>query len=535
MRRAALFPFIIVFLLLMSGCGSQSSVTSNTTNFGPIKAALVSLTVTDSPPAGVTVLFFQLSISAATLTPSSVGGVSLLPSNNGISEPIPVNVTQLQTDSAFLGTGPVPPGTYTGLSVTFSESSQLTIYNGSGAAIGSCANNSVCQLTPVPAPLTLAFPSAGSSSTAPFPTDLSLNSPVAFQLDIHLDTVIQPDLTVNLGATNGVTLSELPTPPSGAPVSALGHMIGTIQAVSSTASPNEFVLQTGDGGNFTIDVGSNTTYSDFPSSACSTETFPCLAPQQIVKVELSLQTGGTLLASEVKYLQPAGRMVVEGDIIRLSVSEAGTLIDIVLQQGPPTPTPDTLPYGQRATVTVPATGVTYAVDSGSFTIPNGLSFAGASDLFVGQQVLVVAVPGSLTTTSASGSSTPWAGPAATTFTASSITLEPSQITGSVTEIIAGGFFTLSTYPDYFLPTYQSSPISWYPASVAVTVQTNSETAFTNFTPDSISGLAVNDVVSVEGWVFQYNGVTCLTIPYCFDVASMAAETVVGRPGPTPLF
>jgi len=98
MRRAALFLFIVVFLLLMSGCGSQSSFTSNTSHFGPITAVPVSLTVTDAPPAGVTVLFFQLSISAATLTPSSVGGVSLLPSNNGISEPIPVNVTQLQTD-----------------------------------------------------------------------------------------------------------------------------------------------------------------------------------------------------------------------------------------------------------------------------------------------------------------------------------------------------------------------------------------------------------------------------------------------------
>lgn len=286
MRKTALYILIAVFVLFMAGCGSQSSVTTNTTHTFPITPALVSLTVTDTPPTGVTVLFFQLSISAAMLTSSSGGSVSLLPSNNGINEPIPVNVTQLQTDSAFLGTGPVPPGTYTGLNVTFSGSSQITIYNGSGAAIGSCANNSVCQLTPVPAPLTLSFPVAGASSTAPFPIDLSVNSPVAFKLDIHLDTVIQSDLSVNLAATNGVTLSQLPTPPSGTPMP-LGRLTGTIQAVSSTASPNEFALQTGDGWNFTIDVGSNTTYSNFPSSACSTETFSCLAAQQIVKVKVS--------------------------------------------------------------------------------------------------------------------------------------------------------------------------------------------------------------------------------------------------------
>lgn len=128
-------------------------------------------------------------------------------------------------------------------------------------------------------------------------------------------------------------------------------MIGTVQAVSSTAIPNEFILQTGDGWTFTIEVGSNTTYSNFPSSACSTETFSCLAPQQIVKVELSLQSGGTLLASIVEYLQAAGQMVVEGNVIRLSTSGGNTLMDLIVQQGPPTSGTNAMPFGQRVTVT----------------------------------------------------------------------------------------------------------------------------------------------------------------------------------------
>jgi hypothetical protein len=536
MRRAALFIFIAVLVLFMPGCGSQSSVTPNATNPLPITPALASLTVTDTPPTGVTVLFFQLSISAATLTSSSGGSVSLLPSNNGINEPIPVNVTQLQTDSAFLGTGPAPPGTYTGLSVTFSGNSQLTIYNGSGAAIGSCANNSVCQLTPVPAPLTLAFPSTGASSTAPFPIDLSVNSPVAFKLDIHLDKVIQPDLSVNLGATNGVTLSQLPTPPSGTSTP-LGRLTGTIQAVSSTASPNEFALQTGNGWNFTIDVGSNTTYRDFPSSACSTETFSCLAAQQIVKVKVSLQTNGTLLASEVKYLQPAGQTMVEGNIIRLSTSNGNTLMDMIVQQGPPTPTPNVLPFGQRVTVTVPPTGVTYAIDSGSFTLPSGLSFADSGDLVVGQEVSVVVVPGSITNTGGSGGPTSWTGPAATTFTTNSITLEPSQITGSVAAIDASNLnFQLSTFANYFVLPSATASTPPIPAPVNIVVQTTSGTTFTNFTPDSISGLAVNNVVSVEGWLFltpPLNNVC--TVVTCGTDLTIAAETVVNRPGPTPFF
>jgi len=532
MRRAALFLLIVVFLLFMAGCGSQSSITTTPPPSNPNPADVpVSLTVTDTPPAGVTVLFFQLSITGASLSP---GGVSLLSSTN----PTPVNVTQLQTDSAFLGSANVPTGSYTSLSVTFSNP-QLTIYNGSGATMGSganaCANNSVCQLTPTTAPLTLTF------STAPFPITLT-NSPLAFVLDINMNTVIQPDLTVNLAATNGVTISQLPALPSGAPITVLGNLIGTVQGglpYSVVPNPDQvqsiLVLQTGDGRTFDIGLTFSTTYS-YPSSVCSTSSFACLATGQIVKVELSLPTDGTLLASEVDYVQSAGQTVVEGNIIRLSTSAAGAIMDMILQQG--APTSSALPFGQRVTVTVPFTGVTYAVDSGSFTIPGGLSFATYTDLVVGEEVSVVVVPGSLTTASGSDSSTPWAGPAATTFTTNSITLEPSQITGSVTVIDASALsFWLSTNPNYFIP--PATPLAGppTPVPVSITVQTTSGTTFTNFTPNSISGLAVNDVVSVGGWLFSSGVIPFVCTPTygCVPATTIVAESVVGRPGPTPLF
>ena len=532
MRRAALLLFIVVFLLFMARCGRQSSVTTDPVRNPAPADVPVSLTVTDTPPAGVTVLFFQLSITGASLSP---GGVSLLSGAN----PIPVNVSQLQTDSAFLGSANVPAGTYTSLLLTFANP-QLTIYNGSGATIGSganaCANNSVCQLQPSATSLTVSF------STAPFPVTLTANSPLAFLLDIHLDTVIQQDLSVNLGVTNGVTISQLPTPPSGTPITALGNLTGMVQGglpFSVVPNPDQvqslLVLQTGDGRTFDIGLTSSTTYS-YPSSVCSTNNFACLAAGQVVKVEVSLPTDGTLLASEVDYVQPARQTVVEGNIIRLSTSAAGAIMDMILQQG--AATSSALPFGQRVTVTVPASGVTYAVDSGSFTIPSGLSFATYTDLVVGQEVSVVVVPGSLTTASGSGSSTPWAGPAATTFTTNSITLEPSQITGSVPVLDASALsFWLSTNPNYFIP--PATPLAGppTPAPVNITVQTTSGTTFTNFTPDSISGLAVNDVVSVGGWLFSSGVIPFVCTPTygCVPATTIVAESVVGRPGPTPLF
>jgi hypothetical protein len=518
MRRSAQFLFIAVFLLFMLGCGSQSQVTT-TPVINPANPATVpvSLTVTDTPPAGVTVLFFQLSITGATLSP---GNVSLLPGSN----PIPVNVSQLQTNSAFLGSQDVAAGTYTGLTLTFANP-ELTIFNGSGATIGSgstaCANNTVCQLTPTATSMNV------SLTSAPFPITVTATSPPAFQLDINLNTVIQSDLSVNLGVTNGVTIAQLPPPPTGTNVMPIGNLTGAIQSVNSTTSPDSFVLQTGDGRTFTIDVGSSTTYSGFPSSACSSETFACLAAQQIVNLQMNLQTAGTLLASQVTYVQPGGQMMVQGNIIRLSTSGGNTMMDLILQQGPPPPPgANAIPFGQRATVTVPGTGVNYAVDAGSYTIPSGLTFTGASSLAVGQQVSVAVAAGSVTAPSSPPSSTAILAPAPNTFTATGITLEPSQITGTVTAINASALsFTLSTMQNFFLPPAPNATAPPTPTSTSITVQTTAGTTFTGFTTESIAGLATTDVVSVGGWVFSTpTGTTTIT---------QAAQAVLDRPAPTP--
>jgi hypothetical protein len=547
MRKATLVLCSVAFLLFMSGCGAQSGTVcpAGSNGCGPIAVptAPVSLTITDTPPAGVTVLFFQLGISSAALMYQSGGDLPLLPFNT----PIPVNLSQLQTDSAFLGSGGASAGTYTGMSLIFSPNSQLTIYNGSGAAIGTganaCANNSVCQVTPTATNLTV------SLTTAPFPVTVTANTPLAFKLDIHLNTVIQPDMSLNFGATNGVTVSQLPAPPSGAPISALGSLTGTVKGtLPYSVIPNpdqiqsQLSLQTGDGRTFDIGLISSTTYT-YPNSVCTTSNSACLATGQIVKVESSLQADGNLLASNVTYVQPAGQMVVQGNIIRLSASGGNTLMDLVLQQGPPPPATAAAlpPFGNRATVTVPPAGVTYAVDSGGFTLPGGLTFTTSANLMVGQQVSVVVAPGSLTSTSSPPSSTAIAGPAPTIFTASSITLEPSQITGSVSGWSAINVsalnFTLATYPNFFVPAAATALAPPVPASVNLTVQATAATTFTNLTPDSISGLAVGDVVSIKGWLFPYGAVPqiCQAGLGCAPIGEIAAEAIVGRPGPTPLF
>lgn len=496
MDRLRLFFSVGLILLFLAGCSSAPAPNSSV---NPNSGVPVSLSITDDPPTGVTVLFFQISLTAAYLTPASgSGNVSLLSNNT----PIQVDVTQLQAISDFLSTANVPTGIYNSLTLTFA-SPQLVIFNASDATIAStCPLNTVCQLTPQidNNSSTLTF------SSAPFPVTVADNTPLGFLLDFHLNQVIQSDLSVNLGVANGVTIQELPsTPPYGPPQ--FGFLFGTVQNVNT--SQNQFTLQAPWGRIFTIDVNSSTSYENFPSSVCSTSSLSCVVSGQIVQVQVaSVQADGTLLAGTVSYVQAASQQVVEGNIINLSTANGNTIMTLLLHWSP---NPGTLPFGGVASVTVPSTA-TFSVDSGSFTIPAGLSFANASDLLIGQNVQVDVVAGTL---SNSGGNRPWA-PPSVSFTTGSVELEPSQITGTITATNStASSFTITTFPNFFPFWFNSN---WMPTQI--TVDTTSQTNYQGLNPDSFSGLTENNIVSVSGWLFS--------TPSGATPSTQVAETIIGR-------
>lgn len=466
----------------------------------PASTVPVSLTITDDPPAGVSVLFFQVSLTAASLQPTSGSPVSLLP--NGT--PIQIDVTQLQALSAFLATANVPPGSYSSLSLTFANP-QLLIFNSSDQSIAAtCAAGSVCQLTPA-----IDNSATVSLSGSPFPVTVAANSPLGFLIDYHLNTIIQPDLSVNLNAANGVSVTQLvpPSAPTGPPQ--FGAIVGSVTAVNS--SLGQFTLTSSDGRTFTVSTSTSTAYDDFPASVCSAAGFSCIAQGQIVQVQVaSVQTGGVLLAGQVTYTQVPSQLTVLGTIVGippLPLPAGETMIQLVLHQNPTASA--SLPLGAVAQVAVWAQGTaghtatTFSIDSGGFTIPSGFTFASPNDLGVGQTVQVTIVPGTLsgpvstTVINANG----WGPPPALSFTASGLQLEPSQITGSISSI-GSSSFVLSSFPAIFLGPWSASAV---PNTRQLTVETTSQTAYQGFTTDSFSGLADNDVVSVSGWVFPQNG------------------------------
>jgi hypothetical protein len=505
-------PFLFVptlIAMLLAGCGSGSN-TIGACNCPIAPQGNVSITMTDDPPAGVNVLFFQVSLTDATLTSTSGSTVSLL---NNIVTPTPsvqIDVTQLQALSAFLSLAQVPPGTYKQLSMTFTNP-QLVIFNQSDSSLGStCAVGTICKLTPT-------FDNNSSTLTftsSPFPVTVGTSSPLGFLIDFHLNTVIQSDLSVNLAATNGVTISQLPstpTPPQ------FGVLTGTIAGVS--ASTDQFSLQAPWGGRFTVATTSSTAFNNFPASACTTPSIACLAQGQIVRVKVAgFAAYGIVTASEVDYVQPAATETVEGTIINLIPSTT------TIANAPPTlvlllhwnPTSDTsIPLGGIAKVSL-SMSATYAIDANGFTMPSGLSFTAASNLSVGQDVQVTVTPGTLSTTSTGPGPSAWGPPPSISFTGSAVELEPSQMTGTISATDAGTTsFTLGVGGQFFAPWPMPSAVSSYD------VLTTSQTSFTGFNPDSFSGLAKGELVSVNGWLFSPS--TSGGSPI------IAAQSVVQRP------
>src|SRR5215471_4246180 len=137
MRRSLFLAFaMIVAVALIGGCGGSSSV--NPPPPGP-QSAQVSMSMTDTPPTGVTVLSFEVSLTGAALNP---GNVDLLAGKG----PIRIEVKKLETEAAFLSTNSIPAGNYTGLNLTFANP-ELTFQNNTGAALAGCAAGAVCEIT----------------------------------------------------------------------------------------------------------------------------------------------------------------------------------------------------------------------------------------------------------------------------------------------------------------------------------------------------------------------------------------------------
>ena len=410
-------------------------------------SATVSVLMTDTPPAGVTVLSFEMTITGATLNP---GNVSLL------SSPLQVELRHLETEVALLGSATVPAGTYTGMTLTLANP-ELTFKNDTLAPLAGCSNlppNNVCETKP----------SASGTATISFstPQTIQANTTAALLVDANLNALLTATLGVDFSAAGGFTAGPFSTGGGAAQLEdVLGH-VATVTPVSQ-----QFTMQTSQG-TLTVNTDAGTVFSDFLAAGCSSANIACLLINQIVEVDLILRTDGTLLATRVDLEdRDASQSEMDGTIA--AINAANNSFTFVLLEALPGVTG--VKVGDVLTVTL--TGAAFEVDDDGLTIPAGLSFVGAADLLVGQRVQVRRDPAS------SGS----------TVQADRVRLKKAQFTAKVDTKLNATDFTVNTLPSIF-------------TSAGVTAVEARTSAQTDFEGTSFASLMAGDTVSLGGLLFR---------------------------------
>ena len=459
MWRSISFVLVLLSCLFLATCGSSVKMNGTTGN-----GIQTTISITDTPPAGVAVVFFEAQITAASLQPSD----TTKPAVSVLSNPVEVEFGHLQTDTAFLSLTNVPADTYSSITVTFG-SATLTVVNHSGAAIGSCANNSVCELTP-------SFnPSTATLSSAPLPITLKENSVVGIRLDFNLNSSVQTDLSIN----PTVTIKRLIQREDDEDEQEM-EQLDEIDGVVTDVGTNQFTLMNRRSGqSFTITVDSNTQFEDFDRSGCTANPadLSCVAKGQILNVELSENGMGSMLAKRVEFEEAASKASIKGTIT--SVDNSTQFEMVVFNEEPDV---SGISEGSPVTVTIQP-GAIFQIgkeemeEDGGFSM-SGFSFASGTDLMVGQDVQIR--PGNV---SSSGG--------VTTVATDLVRLWPSQISGQVGSSGGNGTFTLTGLSPLF--TGATPPVT------TINVVTLSDM---NMDSSDMGSLSVGSNVSVKGLLFN---------------------------------
>jgi hypothetical protein len=376
------------------------------------------LTVTDSPPTNVSILSAEVTITGATLDP---GNVPLLVS------PVTLELTRLRTDVAYLSTTSVNAGSYTSLTLTFSNP-RLTIENDTGSPLATggsnpaCSAGAICTIQPVTTNL--------STTITPLTFTVTANIGAGLLVDVNLDNL----LSATLGADfkNGTTVSQFTPGGSGAPLVGAEDVVGQTSSVNTTN--NTFSLQNAVG-TVSLLTDSTTTFFQFPTSVCATPGFACLHNGQILSVDISLGADGKAVARNVVFEDiDSSDTEVEGIITSTNAGSLQFTIVTLAESAAIT----TLPIGTPATVSYTVSTLSdvdfiHADNAQVDTSGYLFSVRVPADLIVGQQVQVRRNP-----TTSSG----------TSITADRVLLRSSRVSGSFQSGVTS-LFNLSSLPSLF--------------------------------------------------------------------------------------
>ena len=445
--------------IFLAGCGGYSKPS---TMPGP-QSASMSLSATDTPPAGVTVFSFEVTLSGATLNGTGIyaTNIDLLAAKG----PQRIEVKHLETENAFLNLTNVTPGAYTTLNLTFSNP-ELTFRNDTGATLAGCAPAAVCEIKPTG---TLTASVNGQFNP-------SMGTQTGVLLDFNLNTLLTQSLGVDFSTAGAVSATQQTTNTAGAM-----EVLDDLEGVVASPGASQFTLQTSDMGNVTVTIDANTQFEGF--DLCTTANAACLLNGQSVDVDLALLASASFVAKKIELhddVAEAGDDELEGVISKIDGPAQFEMVVIDELRNV-----TNVSVGDPITVMLPTSGslTSFRVDTDGLSVPPTLrqTFENSTDtsqLVPGQTVQVRKV-----------SLTGGPAPAAITVTTDRVRLRDTRLTATVSGAPTGGNFNIGSLPGLFTAN----------GITTIQVQTSSNTNFENVA--GASGLADGNTVSVRGLLF----------------------------------
>src|SRR5258708_21630440 len=148
-------------------------------------------------------------------------------------------------------------------------------------------------------------------SGAPFPIVVQSGSPVGFQVDVNVASLVTNALSLDFNAAGAVPLAQLPLP--GRPADHLDDvddLMGVVQSLDATAKT--FILHTNV--DFFVQTNSNT---QFEFEKCTPNNFSCLVNNQVVKVDLQVMPGGEVVAKKIEFEDDAENDELVGALFKI--------------------------------------------------------------------------------------------------------------------------------------------------------------------------------------------------------------------------
>ena len=434
--RIVFAALLLLSITLISCSGSKTPCTTNCVG-GNATLSMIMTAAPLTPPPNTNLLSFIVDVNTITLTSSTGTNVNIPLNSTNLS----VDLTKLQSDSAFLGTSAtVPAGSYASMTVSFS--SPVVTYCTQTAGNTGCAVGSVATISGGAA-------AAPKISSAPFPLTLTSNQKTGLAINFNLGNALtvstsQPQVVtaVNLAAANVLSANALPPVTSSLATGQLDFVedvTGVVTTINTTTQ--SVTVKTAAHGSLTAIANSSTVFSPNCTAFNLSLTFDsCVVQGQVAGLDIVLNSDGTFTLLEYDPLSTTSGDWIEGIVTAAASSPTQfTLVanDLVLASSGSL-IGSSAPLGAQVKVTL-ASPKPFLVDTKGLTVPvNNFTGTDASILLPGQTLFV-----HVTAFTAAAGSTP------ATANVDTVYLRFTRVSGTVAATGTQASFNIQNLPSFF--------------------------------------------------------------------------------------